>query len=820
MPDSSSGLLLRDHAVPPEENTPFRRVANGAPRQRAWTVFQRLVTLLACLAVLAVIVPFNPLMPSRLLETPWMMAMNQGVAQDLQFGRDIVFTFGPYASVYTELYNPATDGLMMFGCLLLGFSYVYALLVLGKGQKPYWLLLYAVFLCCLLDSRDALLFSYPLVLSLTVYRLTLPDDHALHLDLGNTAKCGCALLFTPLGLLPLIKGSLLPICGFVAVSCFAVLWLRRQRALAIASLSVPTVVCVVLWRLSGQPVEALSEFFWTMREIISGYSEAMSLAGDPWQWVLYLVASALIISATARIPIAGASLGRRPSRFLLVSAYSVYLFLAFKACFVRHDLWHDPIGGSSILAAALLLIFVSGQRRSLIPLAASILAFAYIGHGPVKTTREDVSQNLRKSLGRAARGIWTRLGKGESLRAQYVEHLAAVRAEFPLLLMNGTTDIYSFNQSWLFASGNLWAPRPVIQSYSAYTADLAQRNLRHLLGAEAPDNIVFRVEPIDGRLPSLEDGLSWPALIGGYSLQTLDGQTAYFHRRKPGIQADPEIEEQLPEARHQFGEVVDLPETDKPLFATVEITPTLLGSALNMLYKPPELHVEVRLRSGKTASYRVVPGMMKTNFLISPLVATTEDFALLAAGGNYYLAGSEVKSLILSSGDPRELFWNPSYSLSLRTLRLSNSNRDENSLLFGRLEDAMPKSVEAPSSAVCEGMIETVNGTSPRFGTPAIDNVLSVRGWTVISGVDGTVPESVFVTLTSPEGKTLYVQAKRERRNDIRAHFKRPGMPDPGYSSIADVSSLTGSFKLGLARVYQGNLEICKQFQIPVSINH
>src|ERR1700733_7882187 len=95
-----------DQAVP-------HRIASGAPKP-ALPFFRLFTTIAVCLAVFAVFVPLGPIMPSRLLETPWMMAMNQGVAQGLIFGKDIVLTYGPYASVYTELYHPATDKIMIF----------------------------------------------------------------------------------------------------------------------------------------------------------------------------------------------------------------------------------------------------------------------------------------------------------------------------------------------------------------------------------------------------------------------------------------------------------------------------------------------------------------------------------------------------------------------------------------------------------------------------------------------------------------------------------------------------------------------------------
>jgi hypothetical protein len=77
----------------------------------------------------------------------------------------------------------------------------------------------------------------------------------------------------------------------------------------------------------------------------------------------------------------------------------------------------------------------------------------------------------------------------------------------------------------------------------------------------------------------------------------------------------------------------------------------------------------------------------------------------------------------------------------------------------------------------------------------------------------------VIVSLTGVDGKALYVTARSTLRNDVRRHFNQPGMPDPGYAALIDVSGLTGRYTLGLARMYQGNLGICQQFKLPLLIN-
>jgi hypothetical protein len=778
-------------------------------------VFRYSLIIILFLTVLAIFVPIEPSMPAAGLDTSWMFAMNQGVAQGLVFGRDIVFTFGPYASIYTKLYHPATDGLMVCGSLLLGISYALLLVLLGKGEKINGLFLYGIFLACLVDSRDALLFSYPLLLALVIYRMTLPDEHALRLDLAKPAEYFVLLLFAPLGLLPLIKASFLPICGAITVICFAIFWHRGNKPLACLAVSVPAISSVILWRFSGQPISAMPSFFWNMRPIISGFTEAMSFPGNAWEPVLYVLASALIILVIVR-----SAPGPKNSIWFLSVSYALFLFIVFKTSFVRHDQWHNITAGTSILVAALLLIFVVGEKSSLLPLAVAVLVWVYIGHGTIPTTAEDISANLQNTFARTFQGVQTRLRRNGDLRKQYDLRNAAIRTGFSVPPLTGTTDVYSFNQSWLLASGNTWAPRPVTQSYSAYTPELAELNLQHLKGANAPDNILFRVEPIDGRLPSLEDGLSWPALINGYSLWKLEGQSAYLRKRTTDNKDITGVEVNLYDGRHQFGEEVALPESSDPLFARIDIQPTLLGRVSSILYKLPELHMAMRLRDGRVNNYRVISSMMKTDFLITPLVKNTEEFLLLAAGGSKYLTGNEVKNITMSSGDHAGLFWSKTYSISVRKLNLLKNSDAENSFLFDELKEAAPANLSAPSSQVCEGTIAAVNGVPPNSVIPPVGDVLSVQGWMTVSGKDGIVPEHVFVTLTSESGKTVYIKAHSTPRDDVRWLFKLPWMSDPGYGAMVDVSALSGRYTLGLARTYKGNLGICQQFKLPIQISH
>jgi hypothetical protein len=76
------------------------------------------------ISVLAVFVPFDPVMPRQGLDPSWKFAMNEAVAQHLDIGRDIMFNFGPYSYIYTRVYHPDgfVPGFMLCDCLNLPYK--------------------------------------------------------------------------------------------------------------------------------------------------------------------------------------------------------------------------------------------------------------------------------------------------------------------------------------------------------------------------------------------------------------------------------------------------------------------------------------------------------------------------------------------------------------------------------------------------------------------------------------------------------------------------------------------------------------------------
>src|ERR1700736_1107722 len=82
-------------------------------------VIRLVLPALFLIGVLIACVPMMPTFPQPDLDSAWRYAMNEAVARQMVFGRDIIFTLGPYACAYTGQYHPATDHLMLIADTLL-----------------------------------------------------------------------------------------------------------------------------------------------------------------------------------------------------------------------------------------------------------------------------------------------------------------------------------------------------------------------------------------------------------------------------------------------------------------------------------------------------------------------------------------------------------------------------------------------------------------------------------------------------------------------------------------------------------------------------
>jgi hypothetical protein len=242
-----------------------------------------------------------------------------------------------------------------------------------------------------------------------------------------------------------------------------------------------------------------------------------------------------------------------------------------------------------------------------------------------------------------------KLLQGEAaVRKAYEGYLAAFRSNQPLGPLPGPVDTYPGNAAAILAQGLAYRPRPVMQSYQAYSPEFAELNAAFLRGPQAPESILFQLFPIDDHFPALDDGLSWPELLSRYDVRAVDWSGAILHRSRA---PRPWRLVPLGSLPVLFGQVVPLPAvTNAVLWAKLDPTLTLVGRAASTLYKPPILWLTVWTQGGQQLRFRLVPGLARGGFVLSPLVQDSVSFGLLAsAGGLRELDDSRVVAVRLSA---------------------------------------------------------------------------------------------------------------------------------------------------------------------------
>lgn len=631
-----------------------------------------------CVSLLAFTSP-APLQPENRLDPSWMLALNQAVAQGMVFGRDIVFTMGPYSTLFTQAYHPATFSLAMVLGTLFGLCYAALLLTATSPRRQLWLMAYTVFVL-LIESRDTLFCSYAMLVVLVAYQKSAPGADPPPRFLSPTLRATLALAIALLGVLPLIKGSYLIVSVEGAMAGFLLFWQAKAKGTALLFVTLPTLMMMMAWQLAGQPVSALPDYFSSMSDVISGYTDAMAIYPVNKNWLLLTIVSPIMIAVYLGVAAMTLEAIWRPAlqtrfrRALLCLSVGLFLFVCFKAGFVRHDA-HALTAG-----VALVLALIALQGFELADISRRTMGLAFITWAGIHSLY--IGMKLSDAPLHNLLAAVSQSRTGDTLETAFHSELRAIHQHTQIPTLPGKSDIYPYDQAPLIASGNQWVTRPVLQSYCAYTPTLAARNAAFLQGPLAPDNIVFSVKPIDERYPSLEDGLSWPTLLTRYAVSASDQEYIYLKKREVPVVLHKQL---LAQSRHQLGNFIDIPATSGILFAEIDIEASLIGRIANLAFKSSPLNITVQLKNGQSRSYRLIAGMAGAGFVLSPLVQSNADFLALSRDELQELKSNAITRLRIAPAEGGDIFWKPDYELRLTKLTGSVAAIQQTALSSDRL---------------------------------------------------------------------------------------------------------------------------------------
>jgi hypothetical protein len=564
-----------------------------------------------------------PTFPVMELDSSWRQALTYALVEGWQFGKDIVFTYGPLGSFMGNTYS----GVFFWPfvawqvCTSLAFARVIYRQGLRLSPYPravYWTVMLLLGVCYI----DALHTIIIFLVGMDLLR-----------DAGGPMTRRAVTDLILIGILSAVKFPNMLLTGVVVATAAGFeLAARRPRALW-PLLLWPGGTFLLVWVLCRQDPLNLPAYILHSLDISSGYVQAMGLPASTWSLVCGLLVL-LGLVAYALIHLWGATdKARALARCLLLGAF---VYINWKHGFVRAD---GHIIGFYIAALVPITAFPAllddaprirwlGRGLMLPALAVCLIGL----QNPLPVTRDILPIMYARMIKTIDQTLDIPKFYEESrmkLRAQRTEwDLPKTRA----IVGRASIDLLGYNVALILNNRFNYQPRPGLQSYLAYTPGLIAANADFYASDRAPDFVLFKFETIDGRFPPLDDSRTLYLFMHRYEYVHAE-KNYQLWRRKPGpFDAAALAPRPLRTAELTFNQPHLLgADSDKLLWAQLDIRRSLLGRLREFFYKPPFVQLRLMDAKGRESFFRLPLPQARAGFMLSPVIDDEASYMRFAS---------------------------------------------------------------------------------------------------------------------------------------------------------------------------------------------
>jgi hypothetical protein len=522
-----------------------------------------------------------------------------GFEQHLQWGPQVVFTFGPYGVVEDILpFFRVTAALgLVYGLVI---TWGLAALVIGALRRS-WGLLPASVVAWVCVTIAASLLEAPELALATALGLALAC-------LGTRTEMARLTLLGALGALAgfqlLVEVNVGLVTAGLAVLAVAGTGSRLGQAAGTAAAPF-VVVLVVALVAAGQSLGNFVSYLHGALAVALGYGSAMSSSGGRGSENWYAALDAALVAGVFVLALRGSPARTKVVVFLMLTGWG---WETLKEGFVRHDMHDLTYFGLFLVALGLARLprhFAPVQAIS-IALAALLACLAYGGlPSSVRSPAEDVRAISQEVADLANGARWTKVqaiaryqvrATGDALHPSLVRSLGG-----------RTVAAEPWDDALSFAYPQLqWRPEPVLQSYSAYTSYLDGLDASFLSSGRAPQRILYQAASLDRRDPFWDPPAAMVAM--------------YCHYRQVSVSSPWQVLARAPDrcgraqvigrVNARYGRPIAVPSKPGDLvLASFSLGSPFLARAEGLVLKPPELQVTTWTgRQGAGTAYRFVPG--------------------------------------------------------------------------------------------------------------------------------------------------------------------------------------------------------------------
>jgi hypothetical protein len=606
-------------------------------KTRIYDLSRKVGALIAMALIALWTLPAVLIAPSSEIDSHWQIGLQLAFLQKLQFGKDLVFTMGPLGFLYVPLFVHPKLWEISFLFALFIHLLVLASLILFARKVATGFAGMALILVALPFALPVISLEYRMffAIALLSYLVLTPDGsrRTSCVMLGFVAVLMATATMIKLTAFMMATGI------FAAVAVISVK--RKQYGQPILLVVVFALAWAFLWELTGQDFAYIPAYFANSMEISAGYTAGMAVDGKALHFYLAILAIAVIVFSC----VTSATKGNfRP--LLLAILLGGSLLVSYKQGFVRQDKSHVVyFFGNTMLMLAVLYPLLSKTTKNILGRALILACFFALAGGIYDAYRGDV---LAPRFGAKSEGIPVFLKKPQVTRRLGVmslcsslslmcdtsrqekfqqESMAQIRHTLPLcdktlgMVAGKTIDVFPWDVALVYAYGLNWSPRPVFQSYSAYTKKLDLLNASHFGGTGSPCIILFSYKRVD-RYPIFDEPETFRTILRNYRILGTDGEFLLLERKNIGLEEkkDDYYREIGVTQYARLGQPISVPSRNEGrVFARVFLKYNWIGRIVDLLYKPSHVYIRLKERRADLTAprYRFIPDQARNGILLS-----------------------------------------------------------------------------------------------------------------------------------------------------------------------------------------------------------
>ncbi|AEE14470.1 hypothetical protein Thena_0839 [Thermodesulfobium narugense DSM 14796] len=598
---------------------------------------------------------FAPVVDTQ--DTSWAWLLGYAFLNNLQWGKEIIFTFGPLGFLENTYFY--SNHLLWF---ITAIANIFVRLVF------YAFFIYFVYLCVFKEkdssnsqSSITFYFFYVLISAISIIvSSSIPISMLLclmaTLIIVDTFNCdfiknnkiiliryvlsGALFAFSSL-----IKFNVIPFAIlFLLVYPFLMVYSFRDKKIffqGFVGLISFILVFLLIYLIIGQNLSNLPALLMGIYEIIKGYTPAMFLNGKILQT---LVAVITLLYFVYLILISY----KKKKKILFSQLFLLFLllFFVFKEGFVRQD--NIITGGHtlSFFTVCLILLAFIIFLYSRMKLSNSFINFVFLiifffnviggiiyingARNIVCLSNLSFSKHKRIELQQSINSAIRNQFKVDPSILQSIGDQPVTIIPWDLMMSQG----YNFK----------FIPQVVPQAYSAYTPYLDEQNAKQILSDVALQKIIYTFEDIDNRYPLFSEPYTFMTILSCYRTEIAGNKYSLLTRKKSCHDLNLTSISSIETGLNQW---IDLPSNAD--FMDIYINPTLISHIIDILYKPfSQIYISFKLSNNQIVGpYRFIPGVSKDHLFVKYFIRNQRDLNDLMSKDAYNLL--KIKSFTITT---------------------------------------------------------------------------------------------------------------------------------------------------------------------------